>query len=197
MSQVEIPGYTYGQPSVQPSPVSMEDLERIQACLLWSDEDVQALRRAGEILGPRKEEILDVWYGFVASQPHLLAYFSRPDGPSQEYLQRVRARFGRWIEDTCRAEYDQRWLDYQEEIAQRHFTRKNQTDGAAAEGTPPYIHWRYINALVYPIYATVRPFLEQGGEPPEMVEKMHQAWLKAVLLQATLWARPYAKNEAW
>lgn len=41
----------------------------------------------------------DVWYGFVASQPHLVYYFSnsetkKPDG---EYLASVRKRFGQWI----------------------------------------------------------------------------------------------------
>ncbi len=54
-----------------------------------------------------------------------------------------------------------------------------------------------MNALVYPIYATVRPFLEQGERDPAQVERMHQAWLKAVLLQATLWARPYVAADAW
>jgi len=49
-------------------------------------------------------------------------------------------------------------------------------------------------ALVYPIYATVRPFLERGERDTAMIERMHQAWLKAVLLQAILWTYPYVKE---
>lgn len=192
-----VPGYRYGDTALPPSPVTPDDLEALKASLLFTDEDAAALRRAGELLVPRTERILDVWYGFIASQPQLVAYFSRQDGPSTEYLGRVRARFAKWIQDTCRAEYDAEWLAYQDEIGRRHYTGKNGADGTAAEGTPPVIHWRYVNALVYPVYATVRPFLEGGGDDPETVERMHQAWLKAVLLQTTLWTRPYLPEGAW
>jgi hypothetical protein len=193
----DIPGYRYGDPTLPPSPLSPEDFANLKAALLFGDEDVAALRRARGLLVPQADAILDVWYGFVGSPEYLLAYFARPDGPSADYLARVRARFGRWIEDTCRADYDEAWLAYQQEIGRRHYTGKNETDGAAAAGTPPIIHWRYVNALVYPIYATVRPFLEKGGDDAATVERMHQAWLKAVLLQATLWARPYLRDGAF
>lgn len=191
-----IPGYRLGDPTLAPAPYDTDDLERIKTALLFGAGDVAALRRARAILAPRSDEILDVWYNFVGSVPALLAYFSRGDGPSAEYLGRVRARFGQWIDDTCRAEYDADWLAYQHEIGQRHFRRKNEADGAAA-GTPPIIHWRYLNALVYPIFATVKPFLAAGGAEPADVEQMHQAWLKAVLLQVTLWTQPYVQEGGW
>ena len=42
-------------------------------------------------------------------------------------------RFGQWILDTARAEYDQAWLDYQHEIGLRHHrTKKNRTDSVDA-----------------------------------------------------------------
>ncbi len=66
-----------------------------------------------------------------------------------------------------------------------------------AGGTPSLVHFRYLNALIYPIYATVRPFLEKGSDDPAAVERMHQAWLKAVLLQVTLWAEAYVTRGAW
>jgi hypothetical protein len=180
-----------------PSPLSSADFANLKAALLFGDQDIAALRRAHAILVPQTNAILDVWYTFVASTPALLAYFTGPEGPSAEYLARVRERFGQWIDDTCRAEYDDAWLAYQQEIGWRHFTRKNETDSPAAAGTPPVIHWRYLNALVYPIYATVRPFLEKGGDDPALVEQMHQAWLKAVLLHVTLWTQPYMKEGGW
>ncbi len=196
-SAPSIPGYRYGDPTLPPSPVTAEDFARLKAALLFTDDDLAALRRAGDILVPQTEAILDVWYGFVGSHDFLLAYFATPQGPSQEYLARVRARFGQWIADTCRAQYDAAWLAYQQEIGRRHCTGKNETDGPAAAGTPPLVHFRYVNALVYPIYATVRPFLEKGESDPAAVERMHQAWLKAVLLQVTLWSHAYVREGAW
>lgn len=175
----------------------MQEFEQLKAALLLGDDDLKALRRTGEILVPRTEEILDVWYGFVGLHGFLLHYFSREDGRSTDYLSAVRARFGQRIADTCRAEYDEAWLAYQDEIGRRHGTKKNQTHGEAAWGTPPVIRFRYVNALVYPIYATVRLFLERGESDPAAVEQMHQAWFKAVLLQVTLWAQFYTSDGVW
>jgi len=197
MNAAAIPGYRYGDPSLPPFPLSTEEFANLKAALLFGEEDVAALRRARSILVPQTEAILDVWYGFIGATPTLVAYFARSDGPSAAYLHRVRARFAQWIDDTCRAEFDDTWLAYQQEIGWRHLTRKNDTDGPAALGTPPIIHWRYLNALVYPVYATVRPFLEQGAADATAVEQMHQAWLKAVLLQVTLWTFPYVKEGSW
>ena len=71
----------------------MTDLERMKRTALFGPDDEAALRRAGEILAPQIEDILDVWYGFVASQPHLVASFSRPGGPPDAgYLAAVRVR---------------------------------------------------------------------------------------------------------
>src|SRR5688500_12824407 len=114
-----------------PSPVTLADLELMKKTVMFSDEDVRALRASHDILKDQVEPILDVWYGFVGSQPHLLASFSGPDGkPVGDYLGGVRKRFGQWILDTSRAEYDQKWLDYQHEIGLRHHrVKKNKTDG--------------------------------------------------------------------
>lgn len=192
MTTAAIPGYRFGDPSLPRAPYTEADLVMLKQVLLFSDEDIAALRRAGEILAPHVEELLDIWYSFVGSLDFLLRYFATAEGPNQEYLARVRKRFGQWVLDTCRAEFDQRWLDYAYEIGRRHFDKKNQTDHV--EGAPPFVHYRYMIALVYPIYATVRPFLERGERDTAMVERMHQAWLKAVLLQAILWTYPYVKE---
>ncbi len=192
MTTAAIPGYRFGDPSLPRAPYTEADLVTLKQALLFTDEDVAALRRAGEILAPHVEELLDIWYSFVGSHDFLLRYFATAGGPNQEYLARVRKRFGQWVLDTCRAEFDQRWLDYAYEIGRRHFDKKNQTDNV--EGAPPFVHYRYMIALVYPIYATVRPFLERGERDTAMIERMHQAWLKAVLLQAILWTYPYVKE---
>ena len=185
-----VPGYAYGDASLATSPITLEELELLHKTVLFDEEDVRWLRAAGEVLASHVEEILDVWYGFVGSQPHLLATFSRPGGePDQDYLAAVRKRFGKWILDLCNRPHDQAWLDYQHEVALRHHRiKKNRTDGADA---PAIVPMRDLIGLIVPITVTVRPFLEKSNESPEAVEKMHQAWFKAVTLSVVLWCQPY------
>ena len=190
----QLPGYRYGDTSLAKSPVSLEELDLLKQALLFTDEDTAYLRKAGAILKPQTEAILDVWYGFVGSHPHLLYYFSNKETgePDSRYLARVRARFGKWIEDTTTADYDQRWLDWQHEIGVRHHVSgKNKADNAPSVDQ---IHLRYIIAFIVPISATIKPFLASGGTVAEEVEKMHAAWTKAVTLQAILWSHPYVKD---
>ncbi|OBB58708.1 protogloblin ApPgb [Mycobacterium sp. 852013-51886_SCH5428379] len=190
-----IPGYTYDDPAADPSPVSLEDLAELEASVLFGPEDQAAMRTAGSILAPQIEDILDVWYGFVGAHPHLVAYFSTPAGdPLPDYLARVRARFAQWILDTCNRPYDAQWLAYQQEIALRHTAlKKNRTDHAESV---PLIPLRHLIAFIYPITATVRPFLAVGGRSDDEVDAMYQAWCKAVTLQVALWSQPYA-GAAW
>lgn len=188
-----IPGYTYGTVQVAQSPVSQEEWELLKQTVLWTAEDEQYLRMAGEVLSDQVDAILDLWYGFVASHAHLVYYFTGPDGqPIADYLNRVRRRFGQWILDTCQRPYDQDWLNYQMEIALRHYrTKKNQTDGVQSV---PMIPLRYMIAFIYPITATIREFLARKGHSAAEVDRMHQAWFKSIVLQVTLWSYPYARE---
>jgi len=190
----EIPGYTYGTPQAGPSPVTAEDLANLEKATLFTEDDARYLSMAGDIVADRIEEILDVWYGFVGSHPFLVYYFSGPDGqPNASYLEAVRKRFGQWILDTCRRPHDKAWLDYAEEIGLRHHkTKKNKTDHVESV---PHIPLRYLIAFISPITLTMKDFLAKEGVPAEDVERMHQAWLKAVVLQVALWSRPYAGSD--
>jgi hypothetical protein len=58
----------------------------------------------------------------------------------------------------------------------------------------PHVPLRYLIAFIYPITATIKPFLAKKGHSPEEVDKMHQAWFKSVTLQVALWSYPYAKD---
>lgn len=49
-------------------------------------------------------------------------------------------------------------------------------------------------SFIYPITATIRPFLEKGDHAAEDVENMYGAWFKSVVMQVTLWSQPYAKE---
>jgi hypothetical protein len=192
---MSIPGYTYGTAALARSPVTPAELELMKKTVLFGDEDVRYLRLSHDILKDQVEAILDVWYGFVGSNQHLLASFASNGTPLGHYLEAVRKRFGQWILDTAHAEYDQRWLDYQHEIAHRHYrTKKNRTDGAASTDLVPF---RDLFLLVFPVTFTLRPFLAQKGHAPEEVEKMYAAWLKSCLLQVTLWSHPYVKAGDW
>lgn len=195
MDTVSIPGYTYGTPEVAASPVSADDVGRLKTTLLWEDADDRYLRMAGEVLADQVDDVLDLWYGYVAAHPHLVHYFTDPQGqPIADYLARVRARFARWVRDVCSRPHDDAWRDYQQEIALRHtLAKKNQTDGV---DSVPLIPLRYMVAFVFPIAATMRPFLAKGGHSAEDVDGMHAAWFKAVVLHVCMWCQPYAP-EVW
>lgn len=194
MKHQSIAGYTYGTAAVPQAPVSLADLEFIKKSLLFGEEDVRALRMSHEVLKDQVEAILDVWYGFVGANEHLLYYFTnKSDGkPNSEYLSAVRKRFGQWILDTASAHYDQQWLDYQIEIGRRHHrSGKNKTDSVSSVEQIPF---RYLIALLIPITTTLKPFLAKKGHRPEEVEKMHAAWVKSVTMQLILWSYPYVKS---
>ena len=195
MSTTTIPGYRYGDPALPPAPIGADGLRDLRAACLLSDDDLAALREAAPIIEPQIEEILDTWYGFVGSHPFLLASFSTAEGPHQGYLAAVRARFGQWIRDTLRAEYDDRWLAYQREIGRRHASGKGEADGIT--GTPEVVPYRYLAALIVPITVTMRPFLAKGARDAEHLERMHQAWFKAVVLSVALWSEPYVREGWW
>lgn len=193
MQATNINGYTYGKADVAKSPVSASELELLKKTVLFSAEDEKYLRLAGEVLSDQTNDVLDLWYGFVGSNPHLVKYFAPEGGsPNADYLSAVRNRFGQWIMDLCSRKYDQDWLNYQHEIALRHHSaKKNKTDNVDAV---PIIHFRYMTAFIYPITATIKSFLAKKGHDADTVEKMHQAWFKAVVLTVTLWCYPYIKE---
>ncbi len=107
----------------------------------------------------------------------------------------MRERFGQWILDTCRRPYNQEWLDYQQEIALRHTPeKKNVTDNANSVDNIPL---RYVIAFIYPVTATLRPFLAKKGHSADQVEAMYQAWFKSVTMQIALWSQPYTRDGYW
>jgi hypothetical protein len=180
--------------TIATAPISLAELDVLKKTVLFGDEDVRYLRMSREVLRDQVEAVLDVWYGFVAANPHLLVSFTnRSDGqPNAAYLEAVRQRFAQWILDTADANYDQRWLDYQFEIGRRHHrSGKNRTDAVEAAAHIPY---RYLPALSVPITTTLKPFLAKKGHGQDDVDKMHAAWVKSVILQVTLWSHPYCKD---
>lgn len=167
------------------------EFEDLKKSLLFTDEDVRYLRMSRDVLEPNVEALLDVWYGFVGSNPHLLYYFSHPTSnePDMEYLGKVRVRFRQWVLATADANFDRDWLDYQLEVGLRHHRlKKNETDGVEAAAHIPF---RHLVALHYPITTTLKPFLAKGDHSQADIDGMYEAWRKAVLLTTILWSQPY------
>ncbi|MEN3015681.1 MAG: protoglobin domain-containing protein [bacterium] len=190
-----IQGYDYGK--VQTAPYTIEDLELLKKTLLFTEEDIKYLKLAGEVLKDQIDDILNLWYSYVGSNPHLLYYFTDKNTgePIGEYLEKVRKRFGQWIIDLTNAEYDQNWLNYQYEISIRHHKKKkNQTDNV---NSVEHVPLRYMIAFIFPITFTIKPFLAKKSHTSEEVEKMYNAWFKAVVLSVVLWSYPYANKDEW
>jgi hypothetical protein len=40
----------------------------------------------------------------------------------------------------------------------------------------------------------MKPFLARKGHSAEVVNRMYDAWWKAMILQATLWSQPYIRQ---
>lgn len=192
----EIPGYDYGTPRAARSPLGLEEIKELEACVGWTKQDDEAIKMAGEVLRDQAEALVDHWRGHIAEQAHLVKWFFGPDGkPDDHYRAAVKKRFVQWVTDACTKPHDQAWLDYQEEIGLRHTpAKKNKTDGAS---TPDRVPLRFLYAFLAPAILDAKPFLAKKGHSARDVEAMHQAWTKSAILHITLWSRPYAKEGLW
>ena len=194
MAKARIPGYAFGTSVVPRSPVSLAEFELMKETALFGEDDVRYLRMSRLVLEDQIDDVLTAWYGYIRSTPHiLLAFVDRTTGaPDEVYLAAVRRRFRQWVLDTAAADYGRAWLDWQIEIGRRHHrTGKNLTDGANAAAVVPF---RYLPTMMYALLSMLRQFLARKGHSPEDVEGMYAAWTKSLVLQVTLWCRPYVKD---
>jgi hypothetical protein len=189
-----IPGYDIGKDNVAKSPIGMAEWEDLKKSALFGEEDIVYLRLSENVLADQVPELLKIWRGIVFDHPHLRAYDEDPrtHKVDTEYAQAVAKRFGQWVIDTARAKYDESWLDYQYEIGLRHHrSKKNRTDNGH---TLNHIRGRDLLAFCAAIVVPMRPFLALKGHPPEVVNRMYDAWMKSMILQATLWIQPYIRE---
>jgi hypothetical protein len=63
------------------------------------------------------------------------------------------------------------------------------TDHITSDQT--HVPLRYLIAFIWPITATLRPFLANTGADSSDVDAMHTAWFKAVTFTVALWSQPY------
>ena len=190
-----IPGYDFGSPESAQSPLSMEELRQLEVTVGWSSEDGQLLRKHAGLFQSQAEKMVDSWRAAIGAQPHLSKWFAGQDGkPDDEYRARVKRRFVRWVIDVATRPHDEEWLNYQEEIGLRHMPeKKNKTD---ARATPPLVPLRYLLGFI-PIVADIHAFAEPAISDPTECAAVERAWMKAVHLHITLWARPYTREGLW
>lgn len=191
-ARAAIPGYTYG--TAAKSPITLAEWEQLKKSALFSEEDIVYLRLSHDVLADQVEELLKAWRGVIFDHAHLRAYDEDPrtGEVDADYAAAVAKRFGQWVLDTTRGEFDQAWLDYQYEIGLRHHrSKKNQTDRAhAAE----HIRARDLLAFSATIVVPMKAFLGKKGHPPEIVGRMYDAWWKITILSTTLWSQPYIRE---
>ena len=192
----EVPGYSYGSKDIQPSSISMRELEELKVTVGWTSDDPNYLRLAGEVLAEQTRQIVDQWRnGIIASIPSLARHSRTPEGDRiPEYVANSGKRFEQWILDTCLRPYDQDWLNYQQEIARRHTSvMKNKVDGVRSTA---YVPLRDIIAFIAVMNETIKPYLAAKGHPADEVDKMHLAWRRSLQLQTALWAKLYMDTGA-
>jgi Protoglobin len=193
---IDIPGYEFGSPSVPRSPVSLEELRALEQACGFDANARDQLRKAAGQLTRRAEDLVDKWRSVIAEHPEMRQVFFGPDGqPDEAYKAAVKKRFVRWVVDVCEREHNQDWLDYQEEIGERHTpAKKNQTDAAHTASVVPL---RYLIAFSAVVSTTIQQILEEGGYSSVEIAQIRDAWTKSMLLHLALWARPYVAASLW
>jgi len=191
----DIAGYDFGANRVARSPVSLAELEELQHTLGWTAEDASWLSKAAPILTCHAEELVNDWRAQIGRMPFLSQWFGTPGEATDKYRAAVKQRFVQWVIDTCTRPQDQAWLDYAQEIGLRHTPKKkNTTDAAHA---PSMVPLRYVLAFALPVMTGVRSYLQAAVTAPQEVDAMQAAWAKSVLIQITLWSRPFVHDGWW
>jgi hypothetical protein len=190
-----ISGDDFGSPASAESPVSEDDLRRLEQTAGWTSQDAAVLNKYAHLFRRQAEAMVDSWRAVIGEQPHLAMWFFGPDGkPDDEYKARVKRRFVQWVVDVAVRAHDRDWLNYQEEIGRRHTpAKKNATDDRQ---TPSLVPLRYLLAFV-PVVLLIRQFFVEDIQKETELNALEAAWKKAVLLHVTLWARPYTREELW
>ena len=57
----EIPGYGFDAEATARSPLDLEDLDLLKQTVLFTEEDEEYLRLAGDVLEDQVDEVLDLW----------------------------------------------------------------------------------------------------------------------------------------
>lgn len=169
------------------SPLDAQMMVRLKRMLLFTNDDEQYLIMAGNILVAHTEDILNNWYDYILKNNYLAYYFTRDGAPDLDYLQTLRPHFRKWIIDLCTRQEGNSWWQFEERIA----AQLQLKPASAGDMEPlPIEYLRYLSTFIYPVSEAGRPYLSRHGHPATEVERMQQAWFKAVSFSVLLWVYP-------
>lgn len=162
---------------------------------LFSPDDEIALRKVWRILKGQTDDYLDMMLGMVAAHPALVPALTTLRGEksathSLDEAATIRDRFRRWLFETCFFPYEPPWL-------KQLYSELSPPDSAAQPSPALVPEFRHAVALAYPLVATARPFLAAKGRDHQDIERMQNAFLKAILLQVALLSKLYVKEGLW
>ena len=190
----DIAGYDFGSDRVGSLPRDTGRAAGIAAHPRLDGRGRHWLSKAAPILTRHAEDLVNDWRAQIGRMPFLSRWFGAPGEATDKYRAAVKKRFVQWVTDTCTRPQDQAWLDYAHEIGLRHTPKKkNTTDGAR----PPVVPLRYVLAFAWPVITGVRSYLQSAGTAPREADAMQAAWAKSVLIQITLWSRPFVHDDWW
>jgi hypothetical protein len=178
---------TAGSDTPKSSP-DAQMLVRLKRMLLFTNEDEQYLIMAGAILAEHTEDILNNWYDYILKNNYLAFYFTRDGAPDLDYLQSLRPHFRQWITDMCTRQEGNTWWQFEERIAAQ--LQLKPSSGGDDMAPLPMEYLRYLSTFIYPVAEAGRPYLSRHGHPAAEVERMQQAWFKAISFSVLLWVYP-------
>ncbi|PSL49565.1 protoglobin [Chitinophaga niastensis] len=179
------------RPDPPKASLDAQTLVRLKRMLLFTNEDEQYLTMAGAILMDHTDDILNNWYDYMLKNNYLAYYFTKKGEPDTGYLQTLRPHFRKWIHGLCTRQEGTTWWQFEERIAAQ-LQLKN-TPGDNLEPLP-MIFLRYLSTFIYPVAEAGRSYLSRHDHPAAEVERMHQAWFKAVSFSVLLWVYPDGLN---
>jgi Protoglobin len=70
-----IHGYDYGAPPAAHSPITIDELRKLEQTIGWTKDDADAIAMAGEVLGGQEEAMVDNWRSVIGEHEHLAKWF--------------------------------------------------------------------------------------------------------------------------
>jgi hypothetical protein len=192
---VHTAGYAYDTNEEVASPATMRELEQLKDTITMDAEDTRSLRMAGDVLQSQTDSIINAWFGVISATPHLACFFKDGNGKTDDAFKAgIKEQCKQWISDVCFRSYDQEWLKTHLKTGLFILPKQEAAQNGKQRQEIPL---RYIIAFAAAINDTIKPFLARKGHSLSVIEKMHKAWCKAVMLHVALWSRGYCEEGRW
>jgi hypothetical protein len=170
--------------------IDLRELVLLKRMLLFTHEDEKYLQMAGGILSTQTAALLNTWHEYILANDYLTHYFTQGGQQDLNYIKDLQPQFESWLNSLCFPPQNEKWLKY-EQLINNHYADKSITQFDMT--SIPVVFFRYLVTFIYPATASVRTFLSNKEQEPALLDKMQQAWFKAVCLSVILWCYPEAQ----